>query len=273
MAKQPETPSEGAPEWMVSYADMITIMMAFFVVMYASAGTATSGKDRGEKTGQGAKADVNATGTAGDGMDGVGGTNNNPKVERVFESLKWRFGPDWTVANCWRGGPPQLRGAPKGKVERAFGNKDRGKPAFGQIGDDNTRARIPKPGESVLAGGRVYFDEFSADLSDGEKTRLRRVAEDMAGKMQKLEIRGHTSRRPLPAGSSYRDHADLAYDRCRKVRDYLVAEGIDPRRLRLSVAGENEPLEADGTAFPLKQLSRVEIHALSEYLPAPSGTE
>jgi flagellar motor protein MotB len=41
MSKKKKTPpppaQEGAPEWMVSYADMITIMMAFFVVMYAMA--------------------------------------------------------------------------------------------------------------------------------------------------------------------------------------------------------------------------------------------
>ena len=29
---------QGLPEWIMSYADMITIMMAFFVVMYATAG-------------------------------------------------------------------------------------------------------------------------------------------------------------------------------------------------------------------------------------------
>ncbi|MFO0896200.1 MAG: flagellar motor protein MotB [Pirellulales bacterium] len=35
MSKQAE---QGLPEWIMSYADMITIMMAFFVVMYATAG-------------------------------------------------------------------------------------------------------------------------------------------------------------------------------------------------------------------------------------------
>ena len=33
-----EHASEGAPEWMVSYADMITILMSFFVVMFSMAG-------------------------------------------------------------------------------------------------------------------------------------------------------------------------------------------------------------------------------------------
>ena len=32
-----ESASEGAPEWMVSYADMITILMSFFAVMFSMA--------------------------------------------------------------------------------------------------------------------------------------------------------------------------------------------------------------------------------------------
>ena len=40
-----EHASEGAPEWMVSYADMITILMSFFVVMFSMAGTKDAKKE------------------------------------------------------------------------------------------------------------------------------------------------------------------------------------------------------------------------------------
>ena len=44
-----ETPAveekpDGAPEWMVSFADMITIMMSFFVIMFALATARNEGR-------------------------------------------------------------------------------------------------------------------------------------------------------------------------------------------------------------------------------------
>ena len=45
MAAKPEEKPDGAPEWMVSFADMITIMMSFFVIMFAIAsGEAAKGR-------------------------------------------------------------------------------------------------------------------------------------------------------------------------------------------------------------------------------------
>ena len=81
MAAQPEASSEGgAPEYMVSYADMLTIMLAFFVVLYASAGTTSSGTSKGEKTGDVEKSSA-ASGpkqghgpkAGGGGKEGLGG--------------------------------------------------------------------------------------------------------------------------------------------------------------------------------------------------------
>jgi flagellar motor protein MotB len=296
MAAQPEASSEGgAPEYMVSYADMLTIMLAFFVVLYASAGTTSSGTSKGEKTGDVEKSSA-ASGpkqghgpkAGGGGKEGLGGdksegfgANENPaeadaqarkeRLDKVFQSLHYRFGPDWTISNCWSGGPPQLRSLAPAKLDRGPGPKGNVRPSWPKPGNDAARARGPRPGDHLLVGGRIYFGEFSADLTEPEMAKLRKAAEELAGKLQRIEIRGHSSRRPLPKDSSYRDSWDLAYDRCRKVKDFLVAQGIDPKRIRLGVAGDNEPQDSGADPLPTKPNSRVEIHILSEYVQSPEG--
>jgi chemotaxis protein MotB len=45
---------------------------------------------------------------------------------------------------------------------------------------------------------------------------------------------------------------------------FLVQQGIDPRRIRMSVAGSNEPLHAGTRPDMLLLNPRVEVHALDE---------
>jgi chemotaxis protein MotB len=133
-------------------------------------------------------------------------------------------------------------------------------------GETNVVLATTKPGDSTMPGGRIYFEEFSAELSDSQKRGLEHVVGDLAGKQQKLEIRGHTSRRPLPKDAPYRDHFDLAYARCRAVQDFLVAHSIDSRRIRLAVSANNEPEDMTGAPAFGERNSRVEIRLLNEWL-------
>jgi chemotaxis protein MotB len=296
MSEAHQASSEGgAPEYMVSYADMLTIMLSFFIVLYATTGTTSDGKDKGEKAGKGAAASQNPTGPhegAGPkegpgGKEGVGPREKegaltdkeNPTpddlqqkhLEKVFESLYHRFGPDWTLSNCWLGGPPELRNIKLAALKRDSGGKDAVKGRRGLAGDDPFRARGPRPGDNMLVAGRIYFDEFSAEPQETQVPKLRRAVDELAGKIQKVEIRGHTSPRAFPANSPYHDHWELAFDRCRKVKDFLVASGIDPQRIRLSVAADNEPAEVIDDTLSAERNSRVEIRWLNEYLKTPSG--
>ncbi len=275
----PRPSSEGgAPEYMVSYADMITIMMAFFVVLYAT--TSGIGKDdRGHDAAAKATQEGKLSGGSGEGTSGRQGygtgrqdaATGQPAApaeqwQRIVESLNNRFGPGWTISNCWTGGPGTVRGSLADERPQQTTTHRGGLFARGLPGGNRQGIVTTDPGDDFAHSGWIFFDEGSATLTAEQEHKLATLAKELAGKLQKVEIRGHTSKRPLPSGGAYRDHLDLAYARCRAVQQCLVAHGIDARRLRLAVAGENEPVEARDDPVRQQRNSRVEVRLLNEWI-------
>jgi chemotaxis protein MotB len=257
MLQAPEQKSEGgAPEWMVSYADMITIVLAFFVVLYST----TSGvgqNDRGhDATNSGYK---NGSTT---GKEDAPDNGKDTPLRKVMGSLNDRFGPSWTLSNCWAGGPVASKSRPEKPEDFAI-RGFRG----GQVGGNST-ITLPtaKSNEYAVPGRRIFFDESSATLDKSQQKDLELAAEDLAGKMQKIELRGHTSGRPLPKDSPWKSPWELAFARCQAVADYLRLHGVDPRRMRIAVAADNEPLDTVSDPPFGEKNSRVEIRLLNEWL-------
>src|SRR5262249_23839587 len=110
----------------------------------------------------------------------------------------------------------------------------------------------------------VHFADDSVELDAEAIRRLKEIRPLLVGKPQKIEVRGHSSRRPLPPDSPFTDHWHLSYQRCQVVMTELEELGIPRDPLRLSQAAGYEPL-----ATPDEQLSgggyaRVEINLLNE---------
>lgn len=166
------------------------------------------------------------------------------RVASAVEAMKKQFGRDREP----NPGASRLRGA---KVDAPVG--------------PNPQVQGIRPGKHIMVGGSVLFEENVVKPTDEELTKLRLIIEQFQGKLQKIEIRGHTSRRPLPKDSPFADHWDLAYARCREVQKVLVDAGIDPKRLRLAVAGPNEPSYTGDEVARRKVNSRVEAFLLNEY--------
>jgi chemotaxis protein MotB len=221
---------EGLPEWIMSYADMITILMAFFVVMYSMAGNKDTAKEAA-----------------------------------VLRSLRQNLGPFKGVLGHYV--PQNSKFAELATTARSREHPPH-EPSVHSPAPHVPRVPIGQP---LAKGGIIYFAQGVFDLSDENQQQLDLAVETLAGKPQRIEIRGHATNRPLPENSPYHDHWDLAYARCRQTMDYLVVHGIPAERIRLGVAPQAILSQSVSRPLLLVSDSWVEIYMLNEFRERREG--
>lgn len=235
MALEQEQDDSGAiPEWVVTFGDMMSLLLTFFIMLVS-----------------------------------LSEIKQEEHFQAMVESIRRKFGHDSVRVNLIPGhirprNSSLSKMATMGRAKR-FDMMDGGDKVEAPVGD-HPRVRVIRPGARTAVGTVLTFDEWSVVLADGHKRDLRALSGTVGGKPQKIEIRGHASSRPLPPGEGrFADHWDLAYRRAKAVADFLRAEvDIDPRRLRISVAGQYEPFTTEPDPEEQRLNPRVEIFLLDE---------
>jgi chemotaxis protein MotB len=239
MAIVEEEQEAGIAEWVVTFGDMMSLLLTFFVLLFS--------------------------------MSEI----KKDESLALIESLRRRFGNDTSAFSLMPGRLPATTSALNrlpslGRAKRR--NTVRGGDKVRAPVGDDPRVTTIRPSADSTQGGIVYFEEGSSRLNDRDRRTLRAIARVIGGKPQEIEIRGHTSTRPLGPGSPYRNHWDLAYARCSKVTEYLVQLGINPKRIRIAVAGENEPAHPGYDDLLRKKNARVEVFMLDKLADEFEGT-
>ena len=240
MAMVEEEEQGGVPEWVVTFGDMMSLLLTFFVMLVS--------------------------------MSEI----KEEQRQALVESLRRQFGHETATTTLMTGPVSPMssllaRLATLGRAQRA-NTMDGGDEVQAPEGD-NPRVTAIRRGEETAVGGVLYFPEESSELTEEHKKILQATARVISGKPQKIEIRGHSSARPLPPNSPYRNHWDLAYSRCFKTMEFLTTLGIDPKRLRIGVAAENEPAHIDYDEVLQKKNSRVEVLMLDQLTEDLAGTK
>ena len=96
------------------------------------------------------------------------------------------------------------------------------------------------------------------------------IAEKLAGKPNKIEVRGHASAEESPVDPDW-DKVQLCYQRARAVGELLMRDGVEQRRLRFSAAGDTEPVDDIGDEDSVDH-ARVTIYVLDTYSEEFVGT-
>ena len=223
----------GIPEWVVTFGDMMSLLLTFFIMLVS-----------------------------------LSEIKQDEKYQALVESIKRSFGHTTSVKSMIPGeSRPRnsdfetVRNEARAKRQDTHSGGDKVKAPVG----DNKTVRIVRPGTRTAVGTAIVFSESETVLGKTQKNTLEQQCEEFRGKPHKIEIRGHTSRKPLPPNSPYQDHLDLAYARCKVVRDYLVNyQNIDPVRIRIAVAGAFEPQYTLADPELMKLNPRVEVFILDE---------
>lgn len=249
-----EEAHEGAPEWLISFADNVMLQMGFFVILLALAMQAS-------KVG----------GTAN--RAGEGDTGGKPKPGPTAEQLDWAIAVREAFNN-----PVNVKSTdPRDSllIQRLVNRRlaAEARPP-GQPGPDQDVKTI-RPSEYSGLGGTVPFAQDAVQLDEAGQAALTEVLAYLRGRRNVLEIRGHAS--AAEAFSKPDRGMELSYARARAVAEALVAQGIDWNQIRLVASGDNDRL-VQGRYDPqgLRENQRVEVIVTDrapelEQTPAPTG--
>jgi chemotaxis protein MotB len=222
----------GVPEWVVTYGDMMSLLLTFFIMLVSLS-------------------DVVA----------------DDKYQAILSALqKYVFSVGYeTSANSPPGENFPLNSFVAAlETLGSFTDDDVGYGGVRQQSVEGPELKVyrTREGESRIARRPVLFSPFDVTLDNDAKLQLRSIAAELAGKPNKIVIRGHAAPAQLPSESPYADKIALTYERARNSFLFLVAEGVDYKRLRIEALADTEPPRA---GRPSSQLDRVEVIILNAF--------
>ncbi len=255
----------GAPLWMATFADLMSLLLAFFVLLFSFAEM----KDE-EFSRRGGEMAV----ALGVQMDTpvfykVQGTNpaaTEFSSEASKESAKLKIVQDFTS---------KLLRLMSVQDKEKGGEADSGKKIYGQKIEeilweikDKLSAEIfsglvevvEEDGEVIIRlHERVLFPQGGIEPLTEPWNPLARLHQVLRKAKGRITISGHTGKESL-VGSSYRSLYDLSAARAASVGHYFLSHNmIDASRLQLAAFGNTKPIAQVGTQKELARNRRVEI--------------
>lgn len=212
MPKKKQKQEAGVPEWVVTYGDMMSLLLCFFILLAA-----------------------------------FSELKQEREYQRVITAVKEAFGYSGGVGVLPSDDPPlrsmlQLMETLMQQNAPQFKNlsesQDRG------MEGKQTKVSRVQEGMMFTIGGSLTFEPGSAVLKPEAKEELLKVAKMLQGRRNKIEVRGHASSKILPADSPYADLLDLSYARAKTVAAFLHGEGgLLEDVLAVEARGDREPIQ------------------------------
>ncbi|MHB1353464.1 MAG: flagellar motor protein MotD [Thiobacillus sp.] len=228
---------ENPDRWLVSYADFITLLFAFFVVMYAVSAV-NEGKYR-----------VLA--------NALGGAFGKPVAELAVPQLPGAALPPEVRQRSLR--QQQAIEEQAHMTEVASNLLDVMGPL---VKEGKVRVTQSRRGVSIEINANVLFEPGRAELAPESLAVLRAVAAQLRHEPFNIEITGHTDVVPI-SNSVFASNWELSAVRATSVVRLLADNGIAPSRLFAIGREASQPIASNDTTEGRARNRRVELMILS----------
>jgi chemotaxis protein MotB len=252
MKKKKAKPHVNHERWLVSYADFITLMFAFFVVMYS-----TSKADL-EKQAQVANSIDSAFRTLGlfqqnptkNGAAGLAHNQDSPVV------------PENIVMGEELMAPPAVKVDLEKLQERLTGMLSN------QIAEHIVAMKIGRDGLVISLREAGFYDSGSAVVHESSMPTLHKIASALTSSPYDVRIEGHTDDVPIH-NEQFESNWELSTTRATRLTRIFIADGFAPYRLSASGFAEFHPVAANDTVAGRGQNRRVDIIVLPRTSSGP----
>lgn len=229
--------------WLVSYADFITLLFAFFVVLFASVY-----RDN--------KNIVRLSNAIHNAFQGMGAFSSHADPQNVYVIPAESMGPpqnDQQVVEA-RDRAAAASQAEVQELQREL------KAAMGdELKNHEVDMRVTAEGFVVSLRELGFFDSGQAVLLPGAADKITRIAKILSKHGLELRVEGHSDNQPIN-NTQFRDNWELSTARAMNVLLLMVNQaGFDPKKISVAGYGQYRPIADDTTPEGRRMNRRVDL--------------
>jgi len=267
--KHEEEEHENHERWLVSYADMLTLLFALFVVLYSMSQvdvTKFTAFAEGLKEGFGAPVTILDDGAAVDG----------PTVDSPLKPIQ--VAQDAAIDGTQQT-DAEKEAAEEYAAQQAQQTASEAQAAYTQLDQarDAIAAALAAAGQSnaaklviderglvvhVVSDPVLFAPESAVLLPQGKKV-VDAIAPAVKALPNKVDVEGHANSIPVTKGGPWPSNWELSATRATTVLRSLATDGVPEKRLSATGYSDTEPLVAAGTKNANEINRRVDVVVLS----------
>ncbi len=257
MKKKVKQKKENSERWLLTYADMITLLLALFILLYAMSNI---DQDKYEELASSLRKSLGNETSIIEGDSGViqDGGGKAPIDVTGNEST----GAVPTSAAEVTGTPTESKSLAteadmknlKNIINKILEDMDI-KEAIGMV--------VSERGLTISLANDAFFDSGKAELKDNMKKSLGKIAKLINNVSNSLVVEGFTDNVPVSSSNKFTSNWQLSSTRAVNVVEYLVEdENVDGKRLSAIGYGEYHPIATNDTVEGRQKNRRVDITIL-----------